>query len=192
MPVSPADMMAAIIHNLPQRTGKTVDEWVTVLRRQHPDGTFKQRLEWLQSEQGLTHGQAHVVVSEADKALGAAEPTADELIAAQYGGAKARLRPILEEILVAAAGLGDDVQVAAHATYVSLVRRRQFAVVRVSTRATVELGLALDPATVNGRLEPAGSLGGERLTHKIPLRSVDEVDGGVRAWLAAAYAQDGL
>jgi hypothetical protein len=191
MPASPADMMAAIVHNMPQRTGKTIDEWVDVVLTQHPGGTFEQRLQWLKSEQGLTHGQARAVISAAGETPPRGAAATEDPVAAQYGGAKAKLRPILEEILIAAAGLGDDVSITATPTQVSLERHRQFAVVRVATRATVELGLVLDPATVAGRLKPTGSLGADRVTHTIALHAVDDVDGGARAWLAAAYAQDG-
>jgi len=36
MPMSPQDMMAAIERNLPARTGKTLAQWVSVVRKDGP------------------------------------------------------------------------------------------------------------------------------------------------------------
>lgn len=49
----------------------------------------------------------------------------DDLLAAQYAKGKAPLRPILDEILAMAQGLGDDAEVAIQKTAVSLRRNKQ-------------------------------------------------------------------
>jgi hypothetical protein len=60
MPKSPADMWTAIIRNLPEKTGKTLEEWIPVLDA-CPYAQRKQRIAWLQEGYGLGHGQAAVI-----------------------------------------------------------------------------------------------------------------------------------
>jgi hypothetical protein len=113
--------------------------------------------------------------------------TEDDALAAQYGGAKAHLRPILDSILGVVEGFGPDVSTAVRKSYVALVRGKQFANVVPSTRDRVDLVLKLPGAKVEGRLQPAGNIGSGSMTHKIELVSVDGVDPEFIDWLRQAY-----
>ena len=113
--------------------------------------------------------------------------TEGDAIAAQYGGAKAHLRPILDSILVVAEGFGPDVSVAVRKSYVALVRGKQFANVVPRTRSRVDLLLKLTGVKYEGRLQPAGNVGSGSMTHKIELVSVDGVDPELIDWLRQAY-----
>ncbi len=173
---SPEEMAAGV----ERRTGRAISEWMALV----PEGTFTQQAEFLVAEHGLKASDARAVLH-----LGAylSRPPDEELVAAQYAGAKEALRPIYDAVLGAITALGDDVKVAPRKTYVSFDRARQFALVQASTRTRVDLGVRLDDATATDRLAAAGSFGSGNITHRIALGAPREVDAQVRDWLRAAY-----
>ena len=187
---TPEEMAARV----EQRTGRAISEWLELL----PAGTFTRQSEFLVAEHGLSPSDARAVLH-----IGAylSRPPDDELVAAQYAGAKEALRPIYEALLSAITALGDDVAVSPRKTYVSFDRARQFALVQASTRTRVDLGVrlearhgaegfpdgTLDDATASDRLAAAGSFGSGNITHRVGLTAAEEVDAQVRAWLRAAY-----
>ena len=190
MPMSPQDMMAAIERNLPARTGRTLAQWVAVVRKDGPRDR-KERLAWLRKEHGLGGTTAMLVAygAEGRKPLDDYSD-GDALVDAMYSGKRAPLRPIHEAALAAATRLGKDVAPSARKTYVSLVRKRQFGAVQPSTIDRVDLGLVLPGVEARGRLEATTMVGGGRVTHRISLRSPKDVDAEVRRWLRAAYDLD--
>jgi hypothetical protein len=186
MPMTPEQMYAAITANLPAKTGKTLAEWVEIVRAQG-QMTWKQRVEWLKREHGLGHGQAQVVAWEVDKSPETAPAEPDDLIAAQYAGDKGALRPVYERLVAAISALGADARLEARQTYVSLVRRKQFGVIQPTSRARVSVGLVLPDTILGERLKAAGSFGSGRVTHRVDLASADEVGAELEGWLKAAY-----
>jgi hypothetical protein len=113
--------------------------------------------------------------------------SADELIDGQYAD-RSELRPILDAILQAAAGVG-EVVVQARKTYVSLVSpRRTFARVQATTRRRVDLGLRLEGQEPAGRLRPSKIH--ETMALQIGFASPDEVDAEALEWLQRAYDQN--
>jgi hypothetical protein len=80
--------------------------------------------------------------------------SADELIDGQYAD-RPHLRPLLDAIIAAAAGL-DEVIIQARKGYVSLVtQRRTFARVQPTTKNRVDLALRLEAQKPSGRLRPS-------------------------------------
>ena len=186
MPKSPADMRRAILANLEKKTGRTLEEWVALVKA-HPAAGHKERVDWLRRDHGLGGSTAGLIVWEADGQGGDAYEDTDALVDAQYAGEKAPLRPILDAVLALVPRIGDDVRVGYRKTYVTLSRGRQFAVVVPTTRTRVDLGLALGDAPVGGRLLEARNLGGgERNTRRVALASPADVDDEVLALLRRA------
>ena len=105
MPSSPNDMAAAIIANLPGKTGRTLEEWVAMVRA-HGSGAGKEQVAWLKQEYGLGHVTAEVMVYKALKPDDFVEPAPTELFEAQYAGPKAALRPIYDRLAQAVARSG--------------------------------------------------------------------------------------
>jgi hypothetical protein len=185
MPKSPEEMMAAIMRNLVARTGRSEQEWAAI-GAAVPAGKFTERLKFLQQTQGLGRGQAQAVLWYGEHGADYAPTSYDQLVAAQYAGRRAALRPIFDAVLKAAQTLGDDVEIGARQTYVSFNHGRQFAIVRAMTQTTADVGLVLPGEPIGGRLKRPGSLGSDRLTHKVTLRAVDDVDNELRGWLRRA------
>ena len=66
MPKSPKDVLAAVAANLSKRTGRPVDEWVGILKREGPRDR-PSRIKWLNSEYGLGPVTAEVIALAAEK-----------------------------------------------------------------------------------------------------------------------------
>jgi predicted transport protein len=185
MPRTPTEMRDAILRRVPEKTGNTVEYWVELV--QHP-GLEKhmQKIELLKSR-GVGHSTASVLVqlAEGDVFEDAAE---SELLRLQYSGDKAPLLGIYEVLRAAATSMGDDVKIEARKGYVAFSRRRQFAVVRPSTKARVDLGLRLAEVNPWGRLVEARNLGSGMIDRKVELTAPGEIDAEVLARLRQAYS----
>ncbi len=123
MPTSPAEMMAAIIRNLPAKTGMDIEEWKAIARSDVVANLPKraERIAFMQREYGIGHGQAQAILWEVERPDDYVSPSDDDLLAAQYAGAKRALLPIARGLIAAAQACG-EVSVETRQTYVSLVR----------------------------------------------------------------------
>ena len=188
MPKSPEEMWAAIMKNLPKKTGKSLDEWIIVTKSDGPEG-HKNRVQWLKEVHGLGHYQATLIVKEIEKPADWKPPTSNELLSAQYIGAKEQLRPIYEKLAAIVKNL-PEASLEIRKTYVTLMRKRQFGIIQASTKTRVDLGLVLPGVEPKDRLEASSKLGSDRITHKIVLISTTDVDSFVVTWIQHAYEAD--
>ena len=108
-------------------------------------------------------------------------------VEAQYSGAKADLRPIYDRLVEVAQAFGSDVELAPRKSYVGLVRKKIFGVVKASTRTRVDLGLKLKEAVGSKRLVDAPGFGSGSISHKIALTSLADVDEELIGWMREAY-----
>lgn len=141
----------------------------------------------LKSTFGLGHGNANLVATRVRELRSGGPASDDELLAAQYGGAKAPLRPIMDTVVEAARGFGDDVEVAVQKTGVSLRRARQFALVQAPSSKRVQVGLNLEVTPDSDRIRETTGM----CSHRVDVTSVDEVDDELVGWMSEAYEQRG-
>jgi hypothetical protein len=183
-----SDLMVQWADLLQRRTGGSVAEWNERVRASGADQDEVHLREWL-TEQGVTGYMQQLLVMERFGYPAFLTATADDLIAAQYAD-RAQLRPILDGLLAAASALG-AITIQARKGYVSLVSpRRTFAVVRPTTKQRVDLGLRLSGQEPGGRVETARGLGNDRITLRVGLRSVEDIDDEVVELLREAYAEN--
>lgn len=104
----------------------------------------------------------------------------------QYGGAKAHLRPYLRSLTELAMGVGSDVEIAPKKRYVSLRRRRQFAMIQPTTSERIDVGINCSALVPTDRLEVAGSFSA-MVSHRVRVTKVEEIDGELVRWLRLAY-----
>jgi predicted transport protein len=179
--------LQSMINNMPEKTGKSLTEWFEIVSAKGID-KHGDILKLLKGEYGMTHGYANTVALLYRQRAAGGPPPADDLVSAQYEGPKAVLRPVYDAVLSAVEKFGSDVEIAPKKTYVSLRRKKQFAIVQPSTRTRVDLGLNLKGVEPVGRLE-GGNVFGGMCTHLVKLTSVEEVDDQVKNWLRLAYDQ---
>ena len=184
------------IASLPHKTGKTLEDWIELVKESGP-ATEKERRQWLKEEHGLGTNTAWWIAERADgKGMEDGDPdaylqAAEQYVAAMFAGPKAGLRPIHEEILKMGLQLGDDVKICPCKTIVPLYRRHVFAQIKPATRTRIDLGFALGNRKAGGRLVDTGGFAKkDRITHRIPITSRAEIDDEVRRYLKIAYDLD--
>lgn len=187
MPKSPKEMIEAIRRNLPAKTGRTFDQWVALAKKKGLKDR-KRLTEWLKSEHKLGTVTAHFIAADA-MGESIADAYADEgaLLDGMYAGERAALRPVYDKLAETAQMLGRDVVLTVCKTYVGMRRARQFGMIKPATKGRVFLGLTLPEVEPAGRLLPAGSIGNDRMTHRIEIASAKEIDREVKRWLKLAY-----
>ncbi len=185
MAKSPEEGMASLFKNLEAKTGKSIDAWVATARDTGL-GKHGQLVAYLNKQHGLTHGYANQIALRALKANDAAAPGSQDLVEAQYAGAKAAMRPVYDALVKAVRAFGSDVEFAPKKAYVSLRRSKQFGLIQPSTATRVDVGLNLKGVAASGRLEKSGSFNA-MVTHRVRVSSVTEVDSQLIRWLRQAY-----
>jgi hypothetical protein len=173
-----------MIDNMPEKTGKSLAEWKTLLTSMSFE-KHSQAVNFLKKEHGVTHGYANTIVT-LSKDSGA---SSEDLVANQYKGKEALL-PVYEKLLAIVQSFGADVRVVPKKSTVSLVRKKQFALIKPATKTRIDLGLKLRDQEPSGRLEDSGPFG-TMCTHRVRVTEVGQVNGELREWLEAAYDEAG-
>jgi hypothetical protein len=173
-----------------ERTGKTLAQWVELVRASGPP-TEKERRAWLKDEHGMTTNYAWWIAERAEGRGSAAGYDPEALVEAQFAGARAGLRPLYDALLKLGLGLGQDVKACPCKTIVPLYRQHVFAQLKPTTRTRLDLGLALGDTPFTERLlDTGGRVKDDRITHRIAISCLADVDEEVKCWLRAAYEMD--
>ena len=179
------DATATMIANLPEKTGKPLEAWLKLVAKSKL-AKHGEIVSMLKAEHGVGHGFANLIAHKA-LASDAGSQDGEDLVAAQYSGAKAVLKPIHDKLVKVIEAFGDDVEFSPKKAYVSLRRSKQFGLIQPSTATRLDVGLVLKGVAPSGRLEAAGSWNA-MVTHRVKLSSAADVDTELKAWLKAAYA----
>ena len=176
---------ATMIKNLEEKTGKTLAQWVTVVKGLGPK-KHGEIVSFLKETHEMGHGYANLVAHSAAGLVGEDAASGDDLVAAQYAGEKAALKPMYDQLIKAITTFGKDVEVSPKKTYVSLRRSKQFALIQPTTKTRLDVGLNLKGVAPSGRLEASGSFNA-MCTHRVRLESADQIDKALTTWLKEAY-----
>ena len=177
------------------KTGRTLEEWIKLVKKNGP-ATEKERRAWLKTGHGLGMNYASWI---AEHSVGKGDDgnpetylrQADEHVEKMYGGPKETLLPIFEKLVALGRSLGKDVKVCPCQTMVPLYRKHVFAQIKPTTRTRIDLGLALKDTKVPKRLIDTGGLAKkDRITHRIEIASVKDINAEVKKWLKVAYEMD--
>lgn len=176
------------LRNIEKKTGKTLDQLKKLIVA---SGLTKhgQIREMLQAELGLGHGDANSVTHFAmasDGQTAAAETGAstEDVLAEIYTGPKAALRPVHDAVIAAIAPLG-DYETVPKKGYVSLRRKKQFAMVGPATKGQIEVGLNMKDVPSTDRLIALAP--GGMCQYRVRLATAAEVDNDLKGWLRRAF-----
>ncbi len=180
-------MEASFASKLKEKTGRTLEEWTAIIKKSGPP-TEKEQRAWLKEKHGFTTNYAQYVAARASGHGGQEQYDPDALINAMFSGAKAALRPLYEELLAFGMSLGQDVKVCPCQTIVPFYRKHVFAQLKPSTRARIDLGLALRDLKPTGSLIDTGGFAKkDRITHRIEISSLADFNDQARRWWKKAY-----
>jgi predicted transport protein len=137
----------------------------------------------LERDHGLPHSAAHrlSIVYRAQQRPQASGDPIDDL----YVGRPASVRAIHDAVMAHILGLSDDIEVAPKKGYLSLRRRKQFAMVKPAA-GHVDIGLILKETAPHGRLEDAATFN-RLFTHRVRVMK-PVVDQDLARWLQSAHA----
>lgn len=186
MAKSPEQAAATMVANLKEKTGKSLSQWIAIVNKSAA-AKHGEIVKLLKADHGMTHGFANLVAHKARKSDAGSIGENTDLVALQYAGAKASLKPVYDALVKAAKACG-DVEIAPKKSYVSLRRSKQFAIIQPSTKTRVDLGLNIKGEPAKGRLEKSGSFN-SMVSHRVRLESAADVDSDVKAWLRKAWAK---
>jgi hypothetical protein len=96
--------------------------------------------------------------------------------------------PIYEKLLSVVKEFGTDVTVTPKKSTVSLIRKKQFALISPATKTRIDLGLKLVGKDLTERLENSGPFG-SMCTHRVKISTLEEVDDELINWLSEAYSK---
>jgi hypothetical protein len=189
-------MVQASMRDLRDRTGKSVDEWVELVKSQGPKST-EDRATWLEQQHRLGTNFAWWVADRADgKGLEEDNPElylqkAEQYVEQLFPRADPTLRPVYDALLSLGIGIGPDAKACPARTAVELYRNHLFAQIKPASAVRIDIGFALRGTKLKGRLsETGGSARGERITHRIGIGSLDDIDTEVKHWMKVAYEGD--
>jgi len=180
------------LNNIQTRTGKTLDQLYAIIRK---SGLTKhgEIRDMLKTDLGMGHGDANTLVhfyfkSDGESAAKAKGASTDDVISEIYSGAKADLRPIHERLMAAINKFG-PFEIAPKKGYISLRRKKQFAMIGPATKTRVEVGLNMKGVKGTDRLlemKPGGMC-----QYKVNVTDAKEVDQELVDWIRQAYDSAG-
>ena len=174
--------LQTMIDNMPAKTGKSLEEWKAILKKKS-FSKHSEAVNFLKNEHAVTHGFANTIV-----ALSKEEShTPTDLVDNQYKG-KENLIPIYEELLSVVKSFGNDVSIAPKKTSVSILRKKQFALIQPATKTRIDLGLKIKDKPTTDRLENSGPFG-TMCTHRVKLSAIEQIDTDLKEWLKEAYEE---
>ena len=173
-------VLQTMIKNMPEKTGKSLEEWQKILNKKSFT-THSEAVKFLKTDYKVTHGFANTIVS-----LSKQENTSDiDLIAAQYKGKEALL-PVYKKLITYVKTLGPDVTITPKKGSVSIIRKRQFLLIKPATKTRIDLGFKLKDKQTDKRLENSGPFGA-MCTHRVKLSEPNEIDNELKNWIKEAY-----
>ena len=184
------------ITTLKEKTGRPLEEWLALVRKSGPK-TGKERREWLKKEYGLGTNTASWLADQAEgKGAETSDPeaylrAAEQYVENMFSGPRASLRPVYDELLRVGFGTGKDVRACPCETIVPLYCNHVFAQIKPATRTRIDMGFALGARKAKGRLiDTGGYAKKDRITHRIPIFTVADIDDQVKQWFRVAYDAD--
>ncbi|HKA17781.1 MAG TPA: DUF5655 domain-containing protein [Blastocatellia bacterium] len=189
-------MVQKWIDELPVKTGRSLDQWLKFIKKSGPK-TEGERREWLKNEHGLGTNSAWWLAERAEgKETWGSDPEsylrdAEQYVEKMLEGPKSNLRPIYNALLKLGLSMGKDVKACPCQTIVPLYRKHVFAQIKPATQTRIDMGFALKDLKATGRLIDTGGFAKkDRITHRIPITSLADIDDQVERWLRHAYELD--
>lgn len=146
-------------------------------------------MKFLKEEHSFGHGFANFVSLRARDTNADSVNNKDTVIEKQYKG-KEHFLPVYETLLADILKFGNDIEVAPKNAYVSLRRKKQFAILQPVTKARFEIGINLKGQEAHGILEPIQAVGA-MCSHKISISVKEDITDEVMEWIRKAYQNAG-
>lgn len=173
-----------MIENLQKNTGKSLEHWVEIVKKEKIE-KHGQIVKFLKDNHAFTHGFANLVAHKTLSSDAGSVEDKNDLIEKQYTG-KEHFRPIYANLIREIQKFGNDVQIAPKNAYVSLRRKKQFAILQPATKTRFEIGLNLKGVDPKDKLELISKTN-SMCSHQINIASENEINKEIIEWIKMAY-----
>jgi hypothetical protein len=174
------------LNNIQKKTGKTMAELAAIVQK---SGLTKhgELREMFMKKLGLGHGDANSLVHailQSDGQRAAEGKSTDAVLDEIYSGPKAAFRPIHEKLMKEINKFG-EFEIVPKKGYVSLRRKKQFAMIGPRTNTRFEVGINARDLKKNARLleQPKGGM----CNYIVNVTDAKEVDSELVAWIKSAF-----
>jgi hypothetical protein len=174
------------LNNIQKKTGKTMAELDAIAQK---SGLTKhgELREMFMKKLGLGHGDANSLVHailQSDGQRAAEGKSSDAVLDEIYSGPKAAFRPIHEKLMNQINKFG-EFEIVPKKGYVSLRRKKQFAMIGPKTNTRFEVGINAKDLKKNARLleQPKGGM----CNYIVNVTDAKEVDSELIAWIKSAF-----
>jgi predicted transport protein len=179
------------LKNIQAKTGKSLEQLYALIRA---SGLTRHAVirDMLKRDLGLGHGDANTLArfyfKSSDEGSAQQSVSLDDVIREIYAGPKADLHSIHEALMNEIARFG-PFEIAPKKGYISLRRKKQFAMIGPVTKTRLEVGLNMKGVEATPRLMamPAGGM----CQYKVNVTNSNEVDAELVGWIRQAYDSAG-
>jgi hypothetical protein len=180
------------INNIEAKTGQSLSALTEIINAS-PLTKHSDLREMIIKEFNLGYGDANLLVHIAKKSAGPiisdeGEKSIEAVVSEIYSGKNASLISIHDEVMKRIQQLG-DFEIAPKKKYLSLRRKKQFAMLGPGTKNRVELGLNMKGLEGTNRLEslPPGGM----CQYRVFISNLSDVDDVLMSWIKTAYDSAG-
>lgn len=179
----PAQAKATQLRNIEEKTGASARDWAEAARLAGV-GKHGEIRSWAKEHYGLGYGDANALAAAVLEASAPESRPPEDALDEIYSGPKAHLRVVHDRLVTEVQGFG-PFEIAPKKGYVSLRRKKQFAMIGPKNAKQVELGLNLKGDFGTDRIiaqKPGGMC-----QFAVALTDADEIDRAVIEALRSAY-----
>ena len=180
------------LKHIQAKTGKSLAQLRTIMKKSGLTKHGELRAMFIR-ELGLGYGDANALVhallqSDGTRAAKAKGQTVEGVVDEIYAGQKSMLRPVHDRLMAVIRPFG-PFDVLPKKGYLSLRRKKQFAMLGPVTKTRVEVGINMKGLPAGGRLValPSGSM----CNYKVGVAEPEAVDAELIGWLKQAYDNAG-
>ncbi|WP_168073143.1 DUF4287 domain-containing protein [Caulobacter sp. SSI4214] len=174
---------ATLRANLERETGKTLEQWVEIVRRECKETKPRARAEWLKAHYGLGQNRAASIFAVAYPESGGWDDAAGLRAALWTDPGATAILAAVEAAVADFPGLVTGQRKG----YTAWSHKAQFAALKPAKGGGAILGLAVTPDASPRLVEPKNEGWSERLKAKLVLASPADVDAELKALLTAAW-----
>lgn len=190
-------MVVKWVSELKEKTGRNLEEWCVYIRKNGPEELAARR-RWLKEKHNIGTNTAWWLAERAD-----GQPTWDETpeqylavapiyVDEMFSGSKEGFRPIGDALMRLGQKIAVDLKICPCKTIIPFYRNHVIAEIKPATKTRIDFGLALGKdVKFTSRLKDTGGLQKKnRITHKVEVTSLEDLDAELKAWLKKAYERD--
>ena len=185
MGLGPKQMGEAMAKNMKSKTGKTVNEWVEILKNASIDNK-KESIQFLKTKHQLGHFQAAHIFENLNniKKYGNESNLIEQLFKSKGGKQK------YEEVASYISSLGEDVRIQPCKTYIPFYKKHQFALLAPKGERELLIGINLPDAELQRKNGQPCKLGSDRINCQYSISLDDALTSEIKQALEIAYTNN--